>query len=232
MRYRFLLIAMTFFLLFFINSVQLTARDSLHRDIPGEKPQYCASHYLINSNEEGLRGRGLFWFTKPEEQLGKQIVKLLSFKLLRLIPPYYSEKNPPPFGDRQYIICNARGKHLETCTSPRQFPGYVNPNHVKYINHLKQQLEYYNLHQECRCYWPEYSEKASKINNLAYRLFEHLIEDTALVSLTTDDNEQKLFIKNQRSFETDELVCSLVTQQFRFSDYYHVYRDIELMVLS
>jgi tetratricopeptide (TPR) repeat protein len=106
--------------------------------------------------------------------------------------------------------------------------GYIDLDFRKYLPHLKRHLEYCSQHNDCVCYWPEYSQEAAQISDTAYLLFRDLISTTALSNLQEIESEQKEFINNPTWFLNKHgLTISFIVQQFRFSDYYHICRDIE-----
>ncbi|HEV8050948.1 MAG TPA: hypothetical protein VGP47_00520 [Parachlamydiaceae bacterium] len=120
------------------------------------------------------------------------------------------------------------GPECTCCDFPSIYLSYVDQDFKKYTSHLKQQLEFYSDHKECTCYWPEYSQEAGQISDMAYLLFRDLISTTALSKLLTREKEQRKFIENSYSFlGKHKLTISLIAQQFWFSDYYHVCSDIE-----
>ncbi len=64
-------------------------------------------------------------------------------------------------------------------------------------------------------------------------LFRDLINTTALSNLLENEEKQKKFIENPGWFLNKHgLTISFVAQQFRFSDYYHICKDIEYYALS
>jgi len=130
------------------------------------------------------------------------------------------------------------GPECRYCYSSSIYLGYVDQDFKKYTPHLKQQLEYYIQHWNyvdlgCTCLWPEYSQDAAEISDIAYLLFRDLISTTALSNLLEDENEQREFVENNGWFLNKHgLTVSFIVQQFRFSDYYHVCRDIENFAVS
>lgn len=113
------------------------------------------------------------------------------------------------------------------CKNSLIYLGYTDPDFRKYRVHLKRHLEYYSQHRDCNCYLLESSQEAAYINDTAYALFEELIFTTALSNLLCNKSEQKKIINNFKWLDEDRLVTSFVVLQFRFSDYYHLCRDIE-----
>lgn len=121
----------------------------------------------------------------------------------------------------------ATGPECRKCYDRSIYLGYVDPDFKKYCSHLEQQLEHCSQHTNCNCYWPEYSLEAAQISDSAYLLFRDLISTTALSNLLDNENEQRSFIDNPGWFLNKHgLTISFIAQQFRFSDYYHVYKDI------
>ncbi len=120
------------------------------------------------------------------------------------------------------------GPTCRRCNKKSIYLGYIDPDYKKYRSHLEQQLKHSEQHTNCNCYWPEYSSEAADISNLAYFLFKDLISTTALSNLLDDENEQRAFVDNSGWFLNKHgLTISFIAQQFRFSDYYHVCKDIE-----
>lgn len=120
------------------------------------------------------------------------------------------------------------GPKCKNCHSKSIYLGYIDPDFRKYRAHLEQQLEHSSQYTSCNCYWPEYSLEAAKISDAAYLLFRDLISTTALSNLLDNEKEQRTFIDNPGWFLNKHgLTISCIAQQFRFSDYYHVCKDIE-----
>jgi tetratricopeptide (TPR) repeat protein len=127
----------------------------------------------------------------------------------------------------------ATGPECTSCYDSSIYIGYLDVDFKKYLCHLKQQLEYSDQHANCDCLWPEYSQEAAQISDTAYLLFRDLISTTALSSLIEDENSQKELVENPCWFLNKHgLTISFIAQQFRFSDYYHVCRDIENFAIS
>lgn len=122
----------------------------------------------------------------------------------------------------------AKGSTCCKCDNQSIYLGYLDPDFRKYRSHLIHQLEYCQNNSKCHCYWPEYSSKAAEISDKAYLLFRDLITTTALSYLLDNEDEQKKFIDNPGWFLNKRgLTISFIVQQFRFSDYYHICKDIE-----
>lgn len=137
-------------------------------------------------------------------------------------------KKPLGIGIFYFYGIPAIGPNCTCCGHPSIYLGYVDQEFKKYTIHLKQHLEYSSKHKECVCYWPECSQEAAQISDTAYLLFQDLISTTALSNLLQNESQQKEFIENTALFlDQHELTISFIAQQFRFSDYYHVCRDIE-----
>ncbi len=149
---------------------------------------------------------------------------------------YYNPccSNHAPCGFPDWIFSNliklipATGAECIKCNKKSIYLGYLDPDFKKYRSHFINQLQYYKRNSNCDCYWPEYSSRASKINDSAYLLFRELISNTALSDLLKYPEEQRIFIGNPGWFlNSHGLTVSFIAQQFRFSDYYHVCKDIE-----
>ena len=120
-------------------------------------------------------------------------------------------------------------------STPAIYMGYLEGWFRKY-SHLKEQLQYYYQHNECDCYWPERTQEADAINNVAYTLFEDLFVTTPLQCLLEDKEAQGAFLlsklNNWLTSDDDKklsqhgLVLSIISGQFHFSDYYQVCQDI------
>lgn len=120
------------------------------------------------------------------------------------------------------------GQKCSICQSPSIYLGYIDPDFQKYHAHFKQQLYHCDKHRKCDCYWPEYSSRAAQISDIAYLLFKDLILTTSLSTLLTDEKEQKAWMQNPGWFlNRHGLTIAFIVHQFRFSDYYHVCKDIE-----
>jgi tetratricopeptide (TPR) repeat protein len=127
----------------------------------------------------------------------------------------------------------AKGPTCCKCNNHSVYVGYLDPDFRKYRSHLIHQLEYCRKHSKCHCYWPEYSSQAAEISDKAYLLFRDLITTTALASLLKNEDEQRKFIDNPGWFLNKHgLTISFIAQQFRFSDYYHICKDIENYALA
>ena len=146
--------------------------------------------------------------------------------------PYCSKHAPN--GNSKWIpsdlinLIPAIGKKCCKCENSSIYLGYFDPDFKKYRTHLVHQLKYNQKNTQCSCYWPEYSSQAAQINDEAYLLFKDLITHTALSNLLENEENQKNFIKNPGWFLNKHgLSISFIAQQFRFSDYYHICKDIE-----
>lgn len=127
-----------------------------------------------------------------------------------------------------YLIPQTGPAECCKCNKLSCYLGYIDLDFKKYLPHLKQHLEYCSQHNDCVCYWPEYSQEAALISDTAYILFRDLISTTALSNLIEDEREQKELVENPCWFLNKHgLTISFIAQQFRFSDYYYVCRDIE-----
>ncbi len=125
------------------------------------------------------------------------------------------------------------GPRCRNCYDLSIYLGYVDSDFQKYFHHLKQQLEYSDQHRDCHCLWPEYSQEAAQISDMAYLLFRDLVCTTALSSLIEDEKAQRELVENSDWFLNKHgLTISFIAQQFRFSDYYRVCRDIENFAIS
>lgn len=132
-----------------------------------------------------------------------------------------------------YLIPQTGPAECCQCYDLSCYLGYIDLDFRKYLPHLKRHLEYCSQHNDCVCYWPEYSQEAAQISDTAYLLFRDLISTTALSNLQEIESEQKEFINNPAWFLNKHgLTISFIVQQFRFSDYYHVCRDIENFSVS
>jgi len=109
---------------------------------------------------------------------------------------------------------------------------YLHEDNRRYFSHFKHILEYQKEHKECACYWYELSRKAIHINDKAFLLFKELICRTALTTIVFDHKTEELFLKPNHRFQLlsgaplPELVRSIITHQFLFSHYHHVYCDL------
>lgn len=122
---------------------------------------------------------------------------------------------------KKCVNCESKDKR------PAIYSGYVDLPLRKYLGHLEKQANFYILFN-CPCLWPECSEKAAQISDKAYLLFNDLILTTQLSELLENKKAQKKFIKNEGIHLNEHLLTiSFIAHQFRFTDYYHVCRDIE-----
>lgn len=151
--------------------------------------------------------------------------------------PYCLDHAPgnSPEGVPSYLLdlIPADGPECMDCCESSIYLGYFDLDFKKYITHLKQQLEYFSKHRNCFCLWPEYSQKAAQISDTAYLLFRNLISTTALSNLIENENAQRELVENPCWFLNKHgLTISFIVQQFRFSDYYRVCRDVENFSVS
>lgn len=127
----------------------------------------------------------------------------------------------------------ATGPECRNCYNRSIYLGYIDLDFRKYLPHLNHQLKYSSQYTDCFCLWPEYSQEAAQINDTAYILFRDLISTTALSNLITDEIQQREFVDNPCWFLNKHgLSISFIAQQFRFSHYYRVCRDIENFSIS
>ena len=84
------------------------------------------------------------------------------------------------------------------------------------------------MHKSCSCYWPERSREAAEINDLAYRLFDDLVSNSALSCLLDDGKERKSL--GCEELNKHGLLVSFIGCRFRFSDYYALCQAIEPML--
>jgi tetratricopeptide (TPR) repeat protein len=132
-----------------------------------------------------------------------------------------------------YLIPQTGPAECCQCYDLSCYLGYIDYDFKKYLPHLKRHLEYCSQHNDCVCYWPEYSQEAALISDTAYILFRDLISTTALSNLIEDENQQKELVENPCWFLNKHgLTILFIAQQFRFSDYYHVCGDIENFAVS
>lgn len=113
------------------------------------------------------------------------------------------------------------------CPGPSIYQGYYDPDYRKYRRHLNRHLEYCDKNKDCRCYWPECSQKAAEINDLAYKLFNKLLCYTELYQLYYDQDIQFEFLEIPTFLELHGLTIAFIARQFHFSDYIQVCQDIE-----
>lgn len=114
------------------------------------------------------------------------------------------------------------------CQNHPIYFGYLDPSCGRYRFYLLQHLEYSSRYVECNCYWPECSEAAAEISDVAYMLFNNLVTKTALNSLLDDKNEQRLFQKcDNANLNHHGMTVGFIAQHFQFSHYYHTCRDVE-----
>lgn len=142
-----------------------------------------------------------------------------SMDLMSLIPETGPECNGVDDEDDDYAF---------ECLKGSIYHGYWDPLFKKYLLHLKNQLEYCNQYPKCNCYWPEYSQKAAQISDLAYDLFQDLISGTKLNDLLENESKQQEFTQETAFLNLHGLTLYFIIQQFRFSDYYHVCKNIEI----
>lgn len=198
------------FFVLFIYLFRLPPLDALNRDYLIDYPtifhSYCGEEENFNPNED--------YYFCVEDCLDQIWEKPIG---IRSILFYYIPETGP--------ACTC-------CGNPSIYLGYMDRDHIKYISHFKQHLEYSSQQKKCLCLWPEYSKEAAQISDMAYLLFRDLISTTVLSVLLENENEQKEFVQNTGLLNTHGLSISFIAHQFRFSDYYHVCRDIEKYAVS
>lgn len=114
------------------------------------------------------------------------------------------------------------------CPNLSVYQGYVDFDLQKYCFNLKRHLEYCQENQKCNCYWPERSQQAAQISDLAYLLFRDLILSTSLLELLEDCDAQTEFGITESGFlNLHGLTISFIAHQLHFIDYYNVCRNIE-----
>lgn len=141
-------------------------------------------------------------------------------KLLKFIP----ETGP---------IC----EYSANCGRKSVVSGYLDPEIQKYSTHFHQFLVYCSTNQECNCYWPEYSNKADYIHEMAFLLFRDLIFTTVLSDIVVfddpyDSDEEICGTEFSdffpvRLYDEEFMATAIIKHLFKFSDYYRVCVDIE-----
>lgn len=139
--------------------------------------------------------------------------------------------------DLLYLIpANGPACDNNSCGKSSIYKGYLAADFKKYRPHLQKQLEYCSVNKECLCLWPECSEEAAEISDTAYTLFDELISSTALSNLSEDLEVQlklrELIDKPHCCLTKHGLTLCFIAQQFRFSDYYRVCKDIKVFAES
>lgn len=113
------------------------------------------------------------------------------------------------------------------CWDPTVYSGYL---HFRYKNDcpfLKRQIAYAKKYPGRQHYWPETSEKALKINDLAISLFRNLINSSALNRLEYNEALARDFITDSWYFESLGYALPIsLCMCFRFSDFYQVSKDL------
>lgn len=112
--------------------------------------------------------------------------------------------------------------------------GYVDPRFRRYKPHFERQSQLLRNYPKCKCFWPESSELAGEISDRAYDFFFSLLNETQLKKLfefheyrSPKNCHQKYFVDTVYGLSRQELIVSFIAQQFFFSDYYAVCRDIK-----
>ena len=128
----------------------------------------------------------------------------------------------------QYLP-SIRKSRCRWCSNEAIYLGYIDPRFRRYFTNVARQLEYTKEYSECKCMWPELSQEAAEISNDAHELFFQLFTTTALDTLSADDFLLDQFRNTAFSGFSHHLdpVVFCVVRQFRFSDYFHLCRDIE-----
>ncbi len=157
----------------------------------------------------------------------------LSFDQSNFYYPYCLKHTPGNYRDwvpgQLANLIPITGSACLTCNQTSIYPGYLDPVFQQYSIHLIHQLNYTKKNPTCHCYWPEYSPQAAIINDQAYLLFRNLIRTTALANLITDEAAQRTFAGNfNYIFNEHGVTLCFVSKQFRFSDYYHIYKDLKV----
>lgn len=90
-------------------------------------------------------------------------------------------------------------------------------------------MDYCFSNQNCKCYWPEVSDDAKKINDIAYKLFKHLFSSTELSQLVDDNDEQKIFFINipEYGFNIHGVTINFVCHSFFYSHYRHICQELD-----
>lgn len=152
---------------------------------------------------------------------------------------YYASYDPYRYIEYAYLekvsslipVTGAKCYYL-SCQKPAIFWGYWFS--YRYVDHFFDYLNYCYKHKNCRCYWPEYSSEAAQISDLAYSLFDNLFTSSPLSKMTDKDYFRgDVFLYFSPSFSSisrHALVVYFIGQQFLFSDYYNVCKDIEIYV--
>ncbi len=101
-------------------------------------------------------------------------------------------------------------------------PVYLDYDFSIYDSFLEEQLIFLKEHPDCKCYWPEYSNEARKLNDFAYQLFSDFFIETALSQLIDDESQIYLLNNGSRISNLHELCISCVVHSFWFSHYYRI----------
>jgi hypothetical protein len=129
-------------------------------------------------------------------------------------------------------------KHQKTsngcvaCQKPLEiYAGYFLFRYQRGYPFLNNQINFAKKYPKLQAYWPETSEKAEKINTVAIKLFKELFTTTVLSKACWATNLQNNFPVDSTSIFYQDLVpllpVALISQCFRFSDYYVVCKDLQ-----
>lgn len=112
----------------------------------------------------------------------------------------------------------------------RIYSGYLKfLYHGKINPFLEKQIAFTKKYPQYQAYWVETSEKAAKINDLAYTLFKELFANTSLAIVYEDSRLNETFPTRSWYFDIlgeKGVIVSLVANCFRFFDYYEVAKDL------
>jgi hypothetical protein len=135
----------------------------------------------------------------------------------------YSQRSR--FCGLSYDVCN-KEKFI--------YKGYFDPTRSRYFDQFQRYLEFISYTPNCTYFWPEISDKAAEINDMAYELFYNLFNDTELHCICTpwynDEDFSDSIIVNCSGvydlFNIEDLCVMCVNHSFFFSDYSRVCQDI------
>lgn len=100
-----------------------------------------------------------------------------------------------------------------------------------YFDFFKDHLLYCADNMKCQCYWPEISDDAAKISDLAYELFSDLFKKTKLSVIVKDANEQKLVLSSKPwgalKFSNRGVVIAFISKAFLYSHYHRICKDLD-----
>ncbi len=150
----------------------------------------------------------------------------------------YNEHNPncpmrgvpfPELALESYQQLPKVGPPCPGCGQPLPFLGYFGVSRGLEFEFstgsLCSQLKYNKENGSCSCYWPEYSQRAAKISDTAYELFDDLFSTTALAGKLASIKGR--FNLGCSTLSRHGVISTLIMRKLHFADYHQLCRNIE-----